>query len=1092
MKKKASVMAFIMAASLCLTNLSPMIALADEQTAVSESEEAAEQEKNSGPDDSDKSSLNDSKGEGSASEESEEEISQGEEDNNDGSDSEISNETDVESGKSNEENVIYDSDDTDAGSADAVTDDDTSDYIDTSDDDDAADDGDVTDQGTSDENDTADNGAEGSNEIGSENNTVDDTADEEVTAEKGSAASDGRIRVASVEPEEQNVVPGDLSGMSTDELFAMYVEDAFDLQGDGGSSNGRRSQASKLSGNNLKIYNKIASILPLVAAGERGSAIFEISVEDLGLKEAYSAEELNVASVFVLDENGEIYEDENGNCFLNEDACDAMSALADNDLSLIIDVLLADHPYELYWYDKTEGTDYLGFGYSSLYDYETDEYKLAFRDNMEFCFHVSSDYSAGEYQVDQSIGQSVQTSVTNAAGIVSDHESQGDVEKLTAYKDEICEWVSYNDAAADKNNNTPYGDPWQLIWVFDGDPATKVVCEGYSKAFKYLCDQSTFVGDVDCILVTGYMGGGTGAGPHMWNVVSMPDLENYLVDVTNCDSGSVGAPDQLFLVGYGERSSGEGRQTSYTIITDDNERVDYEYDEDTLSLFDASETDLNSSNYDPSATHVHNLTHNEAVAATCTTVGKIEYWYCDRCGKYFSDEVCENEITQAETVVPAGHTAERTAAAEATCTTNGNIEYWYCSKCEKYFSDEACENEITQAQTIVPAGHTAERTAAVEATCTTSGNIEYWYCDKCGKYFSDEACESEITLSETVINATGHVDPLEHTEAKEATCTTDGNIEYWQCSKCEKYFSDEACEHEITQAQTVTRAVPHKWSGWTVTKAATYDAAGSKERECENCHTKQTESIAKLPRTPLNQSMISGVGNKTFTGSAISQSPVVKNGNTVLTAGKDYTVDNGNYVNAGTAYVTVTGKGAYSGTVKIPYTIAPMSIKSAVVTGIANKTYTGKALKPVPVVKLGTKTLSAGRDYKVTYASNKKVGKATVTITGAGNYTDTVSKTFVINPKKTRIKKVTSLTQGFTVKWVKQSAQTTGYQIQYSTNKNFKSGKKTVTISKAKTVSKQITGLEEKTTYYVRIRTFKKAGKKYYSAWSAVKKVTTK
>ena len=212
----------------------------------------------------------------------------------------------------------------------------------------------------------------------------------------------------------------------------------------------------------------------------------------------------------------------------------------------------------------------------------------------------------------------------------------------------------------------------------------------------------------------------------------------------------------------------------------------------------------------------------------------------------------------------------------------------------------------------------------------------------------------------------------------------------------------------------------------------------------------------------------------------------------MLTAGKDYTVDNGKYVNAGTAYVTVTGKGAYSGTVKIPYTIAPMSIKSAVVTGIANQTYTGKALKPVPVVKLGAKTLSAGTDYKVTYASNKKVGKATVTITGAGNYTGKVSKTFVINPKKTRIKKVTSLTQGFTVKWVKQSAQTTGYQIQYSTNKNFKSGKKTVTIAKAKTVSKKITGLKEKTTYYVRIRTYKKAAAKYGSAWSAVKKVTTK
>ena len=56
------------------------------------------------------------------------------------------------------------------------------------------------------------------------------------------------------------------------------------------------------------------------------------------------------------------------------------------------------------------------------------------------------------------------------------------------FKNEICNLVDYNNAAADSSTQTAYGDPWQMIWVFDENAETKVVCEGYSKAFQYLCD----------------------------------------------------------------------------------------------------------------------------------------------------------------------------------------------------------------------------------------------------------------------------------------------------------------------------------------------------------------------------------------------------------------------------------------------------------------------------------------------------------------------------------------------------------------------------------------------------------------------------
>ena len=167
------------------------------------------------------------------------------------------------------------------------------------------------------------------------------------------------------------------------------------------------------------------------------------------------------------------------------------------------------------------------------------------------------------------------------------------------------------------------------------------------------------------------------------------------------------------------------------------------------------------------------------------------------------------------------------------------------------------------------------------------------------------------------------------------------------------------------------------------------------------------------------------------------------------------------------------------------------SIAKATVSGIKNKYYTGKALTQAPVVKLGSKTLKSGTDYTVTYKNNKAVGKATVTITGKGNYTGTVSKTFKINPKKTTLKTATSpKTKQLKVTYSKVSGAT-GYQITYSTSSKFaKASTKSANSSKT---SKTISKLTKGKTYYVKVRTYKTVkGTKYYSGYSAVKKVKVK
>ena len=156
--------------------------------------------------------------------------------------------------------------------------------------------------------------------------------------------------------------------------------------------------------------------------------------------------------------------------------------------------------------------------------------------------------------------------------------------------------------------------------------------------------------------------------------------------------------------------------------------------------------------------------------------------------------------------------------------------------------------------------------------------------------------------------------------------------------------------------------------------------------------------------------------------------------------------------------------------------------------------YTGKAITPAVTLKSGSITLKNGTHYTVNYTNNTKVGTATITITGKGAYWGTVKKTFKIYPKGTSIVSLTPGSKQFTVKWNKQATQTTGYQIQCCTDKSFKSNVKMVTVNGTAYTSRKVTVSKAKTTYYVRMRTFKKnaSGAMYYSGWSAVKSVKTK
>lgn len=155
--------------------------------------------------------------------------------------------------------------------------------------------------------------------------------------------------------------------------------------------------------------------------------------------------------------------------------------------------------------------------------------------------------------------------------------------------------------------------------------------------------------------------------------------------------------------------------------------------------------------------------------------------------------------------------------------------------------------------------------------------------------------------------------------------------------------------------------------------------------------------------------------------------------------------------------------------------------------------YDGSEKKPSVTVKDSKGSKIDKSNYSISYSSGRKnVGKYTVTIKLKGNYSGTVKKSFLINPKATSISKLTAAKKGFKVSWKKQATQTTGYQIRYSTKSSMSSAK-TVTVSSTSTTSKSISKLTAKKKYYVQVRTYKTvSGAKYYSKWSNTKTITTK
>ena len=342
------------------------------------------------------------------------------------------------------------------------------------------------------------------------------------------------------------------------------------------------------------------------------------------------------------------------------------------------------------------------------------------------------------------------------------------------------------------------------------------------------------------------------------------------------------------------------------------------------------------------------------------------------------------------------------------------------------------------AQIKVVSGHTfGTWTTTKNATCTQVGTKSR-KCTVCGK-----------TETQTIAK-TGHKSVTD--KAIPATCTTDGKTEGSHCSVC----------GAVIKAQDTINATGHKFGNWTTTKSSTCTESGTQIRKCETCGATESKSLSAKGHTEVVDKAIPTTcttDGKTE-GSHCSVCGAVIKAQTTITAtghkSSGWIVDKAASIGVkGSKHRECTICKKVLETAEIP-ALSRISISKASVTlSTSTYAYDGKAKTPFVTVKVGGKTLKKDTDYTVSYSNNTKVGTATVKITGKGNYTGSVSKTYSIknNFKKATVSGISTkaftgnnITQSITVKCNGKTLKNgTDYTVSYSNNKNI--GTATVKIT---------------------------------------------
>lgn len=270
-----------------------------------------------------------------------------------------------------------------------------------------------------------------------------------------------------------------------------------------------------------------------------------------------------------------------------------------------------------------------------------------------------------------------------------------------------------------------------------------------------------------------------------------------------------------------ENNYDKATETSLVTLSVDGEQVFAKLN--TQGRYGSHGSSLTASDYEQYALEKLNFTFNYLGGCNLNTgagVGK-ENWLLRNTFEYIKVTLGDDHTHTYGTTYSSDSTGHWKTCTE--CGANGEFSKHTggTATCTAKAVCETCDQPYGEL-----GAHKLTKTDAKAATCTETGNEAYWTCSGCGKYFSDENGTNEIEKDSWVLKTLGH--DMTKTGAKEATCTEDGNNEYYTCSRCGGVFKDEAGTQATTVEAETLKKLGHDWS--------------NKNGICARCDAKCTET----------------------------------------------------------------------------------------------------------------------------------------------------------------------------------------------------------------------------------------------------------
>ncbi|MEE3480757.1 MAG: Ig-like domain-containing protein [Lachnospiraceae bacterium] len=638
------------------------------------------------------------------------------------------------------------------------------------------------------------------------------------------------------EVESTEVTEESASDFDSDAALLKYLSPSKPAAGRGPRRALQRTYRSTLTANEKIVYDKTLAHFQAIVDGtsQDGSTPVEIAYTELTAP----------ATQFTFSELGVTLTNNQ-----DTDKTAISNALAEKfsfDQKKVTSALTADYPEYFFWFGRTMGTLYAWKQGTDFVDVSQSSITFTMNAAVSYAVVDAADKKYYPEKIDTEKIKAIGTAKTKVREIVDAAASLDDYAKLKSYISTIASLNTYNKVAAAQDDDYVHteNNPWEIIYVFDGNPDTNVVCEGYAKSFKFLIDNSSFSSDVTAFTITGKVSTTDKAEGHMWNIIRI-DGVGYHADPTWCDR------DDGDIINWGEFLPGVTKTDGGYNVTYPNYpegassyykggTAYYVFDDNTKAIYTAGELNVSETAYTPTVAVTGITLDHSTLSLTLGTSQQLTATVepteaTTKTVNWTSSDTAVATVDENGNVTPV-------AAGTTTITATANGDPTKTAICE-----------VTVTDPVVPV--TAVKLTEKTLTVSVNGSSKLNFTIEPGNATNKAVTWTSSDESVATVSADGTVTGHKAGGTATITAASAENAIYFDTCKVtvgdytyQTWTSDGADTHTRVSDQdpNVKETRDHVWDKEEVTKEATCTEKGSKKVTCTTCGYSKTVEIPAL------------------------------------------------------------------------------------------------------------------------------------------------------------------------------------------------------------------------------------------------------